>query len=192
MNILLVSMPDSFEHMPTVGIRMPNGALSSLAGNVDAHHRVAVADLVLVQREVGSTLERLVPERQPDLVGLSIMTFQRETALRIVELLRALRPGVRIAVGGYDPSLAPEAYTEGPAPVDFIVRGEGGLTFRDRVRARERGSGLDGIPGLSYRTGDTFRHNPDRPVHGLADGEIRPPNRGARVLRDDEFPRQPG
>ena len=100
MNILLASMPDSFEHMPTVGIRMPNGALSSLAGNLDAHHCVAVADLVLVQREVRSTLERLVRDRQPDLVGLSIMTFQRKTALRIVELLRALHPDVRVVVGG--------------------------------------------------------------------------------------------
>jgi len=39
--------------------------------------------------------------------------------------VRALRPGVRIAVGGYDPSLAPEAYTDPTAAVDFIVRGEG-------------------------------------------------------------------
>jgi len=50
MNILLLSMPDSFEHMPAVAVRMPNGALTSLAGNVDPHHRVAVADLILVQR----------------------------------------------------------------------------------------------------------------------------------------------
>ena len=60
MQILLLSMPDSFEHMPTIGIRMPNGALSSLAGNLDAHHRVAVADLILVQGGVRSTVERLV------------------------------------------------------------------------------------------------------------------------------------
>ncbi len=38
MNILLLSMPDSFEHMPTVAVRMPNGALTSLAGNIDPHH----------------------------------------------------------------------------------------------------------------------------------------------------------
>src|SRR5207245_8745749 len=48
MNALLLSMPDSFEHMPAVAIRMPNGALSSLAGTVDPHHRAAVAALVLV------------------------------------------------------------------------------------------------------------------------------------------------
>src|SRR5438874_13655154 len=110
MNILLLSMPDSFEHMPTVAIRMPNGALTSLAGNVDGHHRVAVADLILAQREVRATVERLVREHEPDVIGLSIMTFQRRTAFRIVRLLRAMRPSARIVAGGYDPSLAIDAY----------------------------------------------------------------------------------
>src|ERR1044071_7779164 len=110
MNVLLLSMPDSFEHMPSVAIRMPNGALTSLAGNLDPHHRVAVADLILAQRSVRATVERLVGELAPDVVGLSIMTFQRRTAKKIIRLVRALRPGVRIVVGGYDPSLAPEAY----------------------------------------------------------------------------------
>jgi radical SAM superfamily enzyme YgiQ (UPF0313 family) len=182
MNILLLSMPDSFEHMPTVGIRMPNGALTSLAGNVDAHHRVAVADLILVQRDVRATVERLVREHQPELVGLSIMSFQRKTALRIVQLVRELRPGVRIMVGGYDPSLAVEAYTDPAAGVDYIVRGEGELTVRELVRALERGDGVHHIAGLSHREGEGFRHNPDRPVHGLDDAEIRPPHRAARVL----------
>jgi hypothetical protein len=55
MNILLLSMPDAFEHMPPVAIRMPNGALASLAGNVDPHHSVRIADLVLVQRRDSGT-----------------------------------------------------------------------------------------------------------------------------------------
>src|ERR1039458_3452056 len=79
MNVLLLSMPDSFEHMPTVAVRMPNVALCSLAGNIDAHHRVAAADLILVQHTVRETVERLVREIQPDAVGLSVMTFQRKT-----------------------------------------------------------------------------------------------------------------
>ena len=52
MNVLLLSMPDSFEHMPPIVVRMPNGALSSIAGNIDPHHRVAIADLILVQSQV--------------------------------------------------------------------------------------------------------------------------------------------
>jgi anaerobic magnesium-protoporphyrin IX monomethyl ester cyclase len=187
MNILLLSMPDSFEHMPTVGIRMPNGALSSLAGNVDAHHRVTIGDLILVQRAVRTTVERLLRESQPRLVGLSVMSFQRRTALRIVQLVRELCPGASIVVGGYDPSLAVEAYTDLAAGVSFIVRGEGELTFRELVRAVERGHGLGDIPGLSYRDGDQFRHNAERPVQGLADGEIRLPNRAARALTGYTF-----
>ncbi|HEX3522428.1 MAG TPA: hypothetical protein VHT52_10115, partial [Stellaceae bacterium] len=80
MNILLFSMPDSFEHTPTIAVRMPNGALTSLAGNVDAHHRVAAADLLLVQNRVRETVDRLVAEHEPDVVGFSVMTFQRKTA----------------------------------------------------------------------------------------------------------------
>jgi radical SAM superfamily enzyme YgiQ (UPF0313 family) len=182
MRILLLSMPDSFEHMPAIAIRMPNGALTSLAGNVDTHHEVAVADLVLVQTRVRETVERLVREREPDVVGLSIMTFQRRTALRLIGLLRALRPAARIVVGGYDPSLAPEAYAASAEPPDFLIRGEGEQTFDELIRGIEAGSGYGHIAGLSFRTASGFYHNPDRPVTGLATGALKPPRRAARVL----------
>src|SRR3954471_3126296 len=185
MNVLLLSMPDSFEHMAPIAVRMPNGALTSIAGNVDPHHRVAVADLILVQGRVTATVDRLLAEHQPDVVGLSVMTFQRRTALRLIERGRRLRrsgrlgPAASIVVGGYDPSLAADAYE--PA-VDFIVRGEGEITFRELLRALERGSGLPGIAGLGYRDGEVFRHNPDRPVSSLDEAAIAPPRRDARVL----------
>jgi anaerobic magnesium-protoporphyrin IX monomethyl ester cyclase len=181
MNVLLLSMPDSFEHMPPAAIRMPNGALTSLAGNIDPHHRVAVADLILVHRKVRETVTRLVQELEPDVVGLSIMTFQRRTAGRIIDLVRALRPGVKIVVGGYDPSLAPEAYEN--MGVDYLVRSEGEVTFRELLRALEQGSGFDRILGLSYKNGEIWTHNPWRAPHRIEDSEIRLPKRDARVLK---------
>jgi anaerobic magnesium-protoporphyrin IX monomethyl ester cyclase len=184
MNVLLLSMPDSFEHMPSIVIRMPNGALTSLAGNVDPHHRVAVADLVLVQDRVGETVDRLVRAWAPEVVGLSVMTFQRTTARKLIARIRALRPGVKIVVGGYDPSLDAAAYMD-PAmpPVDFIVRGEGEITFRELLRALDSGGGFGHVEGLTYRCGDEFHHNPDRPVARLSGETIRPPRRDARMLR---------
>jgi radical SAM superfamily enzyme YgiQ (UPF0313 family) len=182
MNVLLLSMPDSFEHMPEIVIRMPNGALSSLAGNIDPHHKVAIADLILVQRTVRQTIERLMREFHPDVVGLSVMTFQRHTAMRVIELVRALRPGIRVAVGGYDPSLATDAYT-GNTGVDFIIRGEGEVTFRELLRAIESGGEYGSIAGLSYRHADGFHHNPDRAIASLEGTEIRPPRRDSRVLQ---------
>src|SRR5437764_983144 len=137
MNVLLLSMPDSFEHMAPVAIRIPNGALASLAGNLDRHHRIAIADLILVQGRVGDTVARLVRELEPDVVGLSVMTFQRGTAMKIAELIRRLKPDTRIVAGGYDPSLAPDAY-EPCGAVDFLVRGEGETTFQELTRAIDR------------------------------------------------------
>jgi len=180
MNVLLFSMPDYFEHMPPVAVRMPNGALTSVAGNVDSHHRVAVADLILVHGRVRETVIRLTRELKPQVVGLSVMTFQRRTAARIIELVRFLQPGVKIVLGGYDPGLEPEAYRG--MGVDYIVRGEGEVTFRELLRALERGQSGEGICGLSYREGGRWIDNPARAVHHLEDGEIRRPNRAARVL----------
>jgi hypothetical protein len=139
---------------------------------------------VLVQQKVRETVERLVSELSPDVVGLSVMTFQRKTAKKIIDLVRQLKPNVRVAVGGYDPSLAPEAYTDNSSGVvDFIVRGEGEITFRKVLRAIEEERGFDHIAGPSYRSGDRFYHTQDRPVNGLKSGEIKLPNRDARVLK---------
>src|SRR5215469_6910837 len=140
-NVLLLSMPDYFEHMPPVAVRMPNGALTSLAGNIDPHHRVAVADLILVHDRVRQTVTELVRTYDPEILGLSVMTFQRRTAGRLIELARAMKPGLKVVVGGYDPSLAVQPYTE--MGVDYIVRGEGEITFRDLLRALEGKAALE-------------------------------------------------
>jgi anaerobic magnesium-protoporphyrin IX monomethyl ester cyclase len=182
MKILLLSMPDSFEHTPTLAIRMPNGALASLAGNVDDHHQVAIADLVLAQSSVQETVSGLMHSLQPDLVGLSVMTFQRSTARRIISLVKSIKPDVRVAVGGYDPSLAPEVWTHPALGIDFIVRGEGDITFRELVRALDGQRSLASIDGLWYRTSEGMQRNLPRPASSLDRGEVKPPRRDGRVL----------
>ena len=115
-------------------------------------HAVRIADLVLVQRRVPETITALVAARRPDVVGLSIMTFQRHTARKVVALLRTLCPSARIVVGGYDPSMATDIYEHPSWDVDAIVRGEGDITFRELLRAWEAGRDPDAVAGLSYRT----------------------------------------
>jgi len=192
MRVLLLSMPDSFEHTPALTMRMPNGALASLAGNLGPAHHAAVADLILVQRAVVPTVERLMREHDPDVVGLSVMTFQRRTALRLIRLIRAIKPTVTVVAGGYDPSLAPEAYAGPDSGVDYIVRGEGEITLRALLDALSRGPGSDvvgRIAGLSYRAPGAagFVSNPARPVGALDDGALALPDRGARVLSGYTF-----
>ncbi|MEO7189592.1 MAG: radical SAM protein [Vicinamibacterales bacterium] len=186
MNVLLLSMPDAFEHTPALAMRFPNGALASLAGNIDPHHRVAIADLILAQRDVAATVTRLVQTHAPDVVGLSVMTFQRHTARRIIALVRKLAPKALVVVGGYDPSLAPHVWETDSWGVDVIVSGEGDITFRELLRARENGTGYGAIAGMSYRTPQGFVRNAPRHVSTL-DGEVLPPRRDGRVLQGYTF-----
>ncbi len=190
MHILLLSMPDSFEHTPSLTMRMPNAALASLAGNVDAHHDVSIADLICVQDHVVGTVRGLLREIRPDVVGLSIMTFQRGTALGLIRIITDTLPGARVVVGGYDPSLAPEHYEDPSVRVDFIVRGEGDLTFRELLRALEGGGSLAGIAGLSWRSASGFVRNPARHISTLQ-GEVRGPRRAARLFSNYTFQGRP-
>ena len=181
MNVFLLSMPDYFEHMPPVAVRMPNGALTSLAGNVDGHHRVAVADLILSHGRVRETVHRLFGEFEPNVVGLSVMTFQRRTALRVIDLAVELKPNVKIVVGGYDPESYPRSLRRSRGELHCARRRRNHLSRTAAgVRKRPR---LETICGLSHREGGRWVHNPPRPVRRLEDGEIRLPNRAARVLR---------
>jgi radical SAM superfamily enzyme YgiQ (UPF0313 family) len=175
-------MPDSFEHTPSLAMRMPNGALASLAGNLDPTHEVGVADLILAQSTVRRTVEQLVRDWQPDIVGLSVMTFQRSTARRLISLIRAIRPTTFVVVGGYDPSLAPQTWTSPVIGVDAIVRGEGELTFRELVRALETGAPLDRVDGLWFRDRGGFRQTRPRSVTSIENGTVAPPRRETRVL----------
>src|SRR6476620_3025851 len=110
------------------------------------------------------------------------MTFQRKTALEIISLLRTIKPGITVVAGGYDPSLAPEAYEAPAAGVDFLVRGEGDLTCRDLLRTLERRQSPHAIAGLSVHDGRHFTHNAPRRVSSLDDGSIALPDRAARAL----------
>lgn len=186
MKILFMSMPDTVDFLNLV-TKIPNLATVSLAGSVEGHE-VAVLDLVTVKPHVRKAVTETLQDFRPNVVALSAMTFQFDTLLRIAELVRATAPEAKIIAGGYHVSLMAEDLTaEGKdLPLDFIIRGEGELTFREFVDALASGSNdFSGIQGLSYRHGKTFVHNPKRE---LADLSALPlPNRAARLKSDFHF-----
>jgi radical SAM superfamily enzyme YgiQ (UPF0313 family) len=66
------------------------------------------------------------------------------------------------------------------------VRGEGEATLRELVDELARPNpDFSGILGLSYRQGETWVHNPHRPLMDLA--QLPPPNRQARLSQDFFF-----
>jgi radical SAM superfamily enzyme YgiQ (UPF0313 family) len=183
MRILLLSMPDVAPViMHESAFHMPNLGIASLAANLDGRHEVRIIDLIRKRRHVGAYLSGILQRFAPDLVGLSTMTWQYATCLKLIKLIRLRRPEAKIVIGGYHPTLMYEeiAASEDAARIDFMVRGEGEDTFRRLVNALAGGDRLASIPSLSYRENGVFRHNPKGPLLDLS--RLQRPLRDKRRL----------
>ena len=180
MRILLIAMPETADCIDFV-TRLPNLALINIAGSLHGHE-VKVLDFVAVKPAIRKPLEEIVASFKPDLVGLSAMTFQFETLVRVAAFCRERLPAAMIVAGGYHATLlAREIIDEQPdLPLDFMVRGEGEHTMRELVDALENEkAGFDNILGLSYRCPTGWLHNEARPLADLASLPL--PDRTVRI-----------
>ncbi len=141
MRVLLLAMPDVASCFDRV-MRIPNLGIVSLAAALqDAE--VRVLDLVTQSRRVGAAVQEVLASFQPDLVGLSAMTFQYDTAKQVAGLVTQSRPQTRTVLGGYHATLAYEQIAADPGAqvFDFLVRGEGELALNQLVQALHVGRG---------------------------------------------------
>jgi anaerobic magnesium-protoporphyrin IX monomethyl ester cyclase len=177
MRILLLSMPDTAKVLDAY--RLPNLGVVSLAGQLTGHD-VKVLDLVTHKPRIRRPIAEAVRAVRPQLVGLSAMTFQFDTLVRVARFIRSLDPAIRLVAGGYHATLMARELCEDPSlPLDFLVRGEGEATMVELADALERNASFDGIAGLSYKGPDGWHHNADRPLLDLS--TIRLPTRDSRL-----------
>jgi radical SAM superfamily enzyme YgiQ (UPF0313 family) len=175
-------MPDSGWGFDEV-CRVPNLGISSIAGNLDEDIRVGIVDLVLVKKKFRKYVDYFLNKFQPDLIGLSCMTFQYQTAMKIAKQIKENDESIKIAIGGYHPTLMYKEIinSEYAKLIDFIVRGEGEATFRDLTRALQGKYDIKKVKGLTYKTkNQRFINNKNREL--LKPEEIKLPNRKDRLL----------
>lgn len=186
MRVLLVSMPDTVSAFDGL-VEYPNMGLCSVAGNLDGHE-IKILDLVACRRHIIRTLLAQLRDFQPQLVGLSAMTFQYHTAVKVASLVKNWNPEVPIALGGYHGSLCNRDIETSKAAdlFDYFIRGEGEYAFSRLCSMLESSSReFSGIPNLSYKKDGVFIHNPIGPLVDL--NTLRKPDRKARVFNDFSF-----
>lgn len=183
MNLLLISMPDIHPFFRTWKMMTPSLALASIAGNIDPRHSVGIADLILKRKDVKGAVLDALKRTDPEVVGLTAMSFQFDTAMRVARLIKETNPRIKIAIGGYHATLMYESIANsGDARyLDFIMRGEGDLSFNELMDGIENRRPLQTIDGLSYKTGGAFVHNGPRALEDLT--KIKFPNRDARIWK---------
>ena len=104
--VLLIGMPDVIGLGKLLPKRhsYPNLAIISLASNLDDCD-AKVLNLVFKRKGVRKTLLKYLNKFEPEVVGLSSMSFQFNTLMKIAEIVKESNKDIKIVVGGYHASL---------------------------------------------------------------------------------------
>lgn len=175
-SVLFISCPDIIFGLERIML-LPNLGLENIAGNIMDIANVKILDLKLVKKSKNK-IKQSINEIEPDIVGISCMTFQYPTALEIAEYIKEIDSNIKIALGGYHPTLEYKEVIKENA-VDFVIRGEGEFTFRELVLGKE----LDRIDGLSYKIEQNVKNNPARELIHENDLNNLFPYRDCRIVK---------
>ena len=94
-----------------------------------------------------------ITEHDIDVLGFACYIWNIEMTLHVVDMVKAVRPDIKIVLGGPEVSFTADELLERCPNIDYIVQGEGEEAFHDLVTALQLGNdGLDPvIPGVRGR-----------------------------------------
>ena len=94
-----------------------------------------------------------VTEHDIDVLGFACYIWNIEMTLHVVDMVKAVRPDIKIVLGGPEVSFTADELLERCPNIDYIVQGEGEEAFHALVTALQLGNdGLDPvIPGVRGR-----------------------------------------
>ncbi|MHA1660841.1 MAG: B12-binding domain-containing radical SAM protein, partial [Promethearchaeota archaeon] len=124
-------------------------------------------------------IKKEIKRFNPDLVGVSVFVSAAiNISNDIARIVKEINPNCMVVFGGRHPTFEPDE-TIGVDEVDFLVRGEGELTFRELII---KGS-PENIKGISYKSNGKIIHNPERSLMNKKDyANIRIPMRSLTKL----------
>ena len=166
MKVLLTNAPIQFYHR-TAFFFHDQGAvnLAILATSIKDRCDVRIVDNwhYWFRREgIFSELARF----RPDVVGISHTSeVDTENVYAVAKKIKRTYPGTIVVGGGQYPTIFPEEALKNG--FDYIVRGEGEVTFPELVDAVKGRRELKTVNGISYLENGRYRKTPDRQTADL-------------------------
>lgn len=143
---------------------LPLGLLSLSSSLAEEGFGVKIIDGV-VKKDWKKILKSELQEN-PVCIGVTSMTGpQIKNALEISRFVKE-NSDAPVVWGGVHASLLPKQTLENPY-IDFVVKGEGEVTFCELVKALKKGKSLKGVKGVWYKKAGKIYNNPDRPFVDL-------------------------
>lgn len=127
-----------------------------------------IADVETLEYTINQSIDFIVSEiykKKPDIIGFSTYIWNIEETLKICEILKMVLPNIKIILGGPEVSFDGRQILEEKLYIDFIIYGEGELTFKELVQNFISNSqDYKHILGLIYRQRESIYKNGVRPL----------------------------
>ncbi len=154
--ILLINPPYPFEEHPS-----PSFGLMSLAAYlIEKGYEVRIEDYI-IENCSADRFKYVLDEFKPEVIGATAVSMTVKKSLSILKEYRLLSPGIITVMGG------PHATFDSTGIlisgyVDFIVRGEGEITFTELLSTISEGGDPAAVNGISYIMDGKVHLTPDR------------------------------
>jgi len=155
MKILLIN-PAPSGTLKATGVLFPPLGLLYIAAYAEREgHQVVVRDLAIRKKKEDIDFKKY------DIVGISTDTTRHRQALQLAKKAKTM--GCTVVMGGPHPGYVDEEILS-TRKVDFIVRGEGEVTFSELVTALQKNDGkFHSIQGISFFSNGQLVRTPPRP-----------------------------
>jgi anaerobic magnesium-protoporphyrin IX monomethyl ester cyclase len=143
MNIVLTTLNAKYIHT--------NLAVRCLRAYVEPEHQVQMVEYTIKDPSINIVTDLF--KYNPDTIGFSCYIWNIEETIKVIGMIKKIKPEVTIILGGPEVSYDITYWLERLGDVDFIVIGEGEETFKQLLTHLKNGTTeLADIHGLAYRT----------------------------------------
>ncbi len=154
--ILLINPPYPFEEHPSP----PFGLMSLAAYLIEKGYDVRIEDYI-IEPCLQERFRQIIDAFKPDVIGATGVSMTVKKSLSILKDYRTIAPGTVTVMGGPHATFDAEGLLNSGL-VDYIIRGEGELTFTALLKALNDGSPLSEVQGISYLIEGKVHNTPDR------------------------------
>jgi len=175
MKILLINLPRAFETEDFTTpdyflhdfVKYPPLGLMAIAADVNLKHSIEVLDTAVRDMSLEKVVE-YVKEKNPDILGISVVTRRLYGMSCVTKRLREIMPKLKIVVGGPHVNYFPKETME-LGFIDYALPGYCEKSFPQLIDAIENGEKTDdlkNISGLYFLRDKKIENNPmsDAPI----------------------------
>ncbi|RLC25004.1 MAG: B12-binding domain-containing radical SAM protein [Deltaproteobacteria bacterium] len=135
-----------------------------------------IFNLADIRQDPVKAFKKHITTEQPDVIGFSVINANRWNAMECAMAARLIKPDVTIVFGGPAPTFLADHLLTACPDIDFIVAGEGEITFLELVTLLENNDfgSFEKINGLIFRKKNALFKSPPRQPVEILDTLVHP------------------